>query len=212
MLFAFTPGIALATIETTRLPDQLRARRSRLPATLLLGAGIAILAAYTVRGQTVTPQFIDALGALLAGLGTGLIVAAVLVLEWSTDRCWWILDNRVIHWIGERSYSLYLVHQPVIVAIVFNWAMPSHAPAAQFALLLPIALGISLLFAAMTYRYVERPCLRLRSRAPGRRLRNSLALPEVGPSTPRAPETDVHVAVPIAPLDFQPFLNRGDRI
>ncbi len=186
MLFAFTPGIALATIETTRLPGRLRAGGSRLPALLLLAAGVTVLVAYAVRGQAVTPQFIDAEGALLAGVGTGLLVAAVLVLQWSTERCWRLLDNRVMNWIGTRSYSLYLVHQPVIVAIVFNSALAGWWEGARFALFLPIALGISLLFAAITYRYVERPCLRFRAAGPGRRRRGSRFATRLPASAPNS--------------------------
>ena len=98
---------------------------------------------------------------LFATGGAGFFVAAPLVLQWSGRPAWRALDNRPLHWIGARSYSLFLIHLPVLNALrprVLDVASGSTA----FVLLLAGGLALSLVLAHVSYELVEKPFLRRR--------------------------------------------------
>jgi peptidoglycan/LPS O-acetylase OafA/YrhL len=60
-----------------------------------------------------------------------------------------------VHWLGTVSFSLYLVHEPIVIATAFllgpGWGW----------LTLPIAAPVSVLAAWLFFRFVERPSHRL---------------------------------------------------
>jgi hypothetical protein len=70
------------------------------------------------------------------------------------------LSSRFMGRIGDRSYSLYLWHWPVIVFAAFLWPFESAA--------LVVAAGVSVVPALLSYRYVERPFRSLQFRKPSR--------------------------------------------
>jgi peptidoglycan/LPS O-acetylase OafA/YrhL len=157
MIFAFVPGIALAALELLgrerRGPAWLHAgRRGPALAVALLPAALGLAVLFAATGA-----------AALAALATGALVAAPLVLQWTRGRCWHVLDNRVMDWLGVRSYSIYLVHFAIGVELV---PLARHAGSAwaAFALTLALCAPLSVTAAALVYRFVERPFLGLRMR------------------------------------------------
>jgi peptidoglycan/LPS O-acetylase OafA/YrhL len=66
-----------------------------------------------------------------------------------------ILSSRPMVYLGTISYSLYLVHWPVLT--VFRNILPASTP---LALRLLITLAAATLCAALTYHFVEAPCRR----------------------------------------------------
>ncbi len=157
-LWSFVPGIALATIELSTLRDRC-ARIRALPFALL---AVAVAGYGALMALHAAPGLERSWAVILAStLASAAIVAAPLMLQWSDRPCWRWLDNRPLHWIGLRSYSLYLVHVTVIEELrdpVFDLA--SGWPA--FALLLALGLPASLLLSHLTYELVERPFLQRR--------------------------------------------------
>lgn len=91
--------------------------------------------------------------------GAVLAVPAVAML---TTQPIHVFERKMLGWFGLRSYSLYLWHFPVIVLA------RHHAPAA-IPLWIRITAGLvgSLAAAELSYRYVERPVLRMRDRRLG---------------------------------------------
>lgn len=83
--------------------------------------------------------------------------------------------DRVLAWVGELSFSLYLGHALVVHALVLAWtpwraAALALAPWHLWAVLLTLlAGGLSLALATLSHRAVEQPFLRLRRpyRRPG---------------------------------------------
>lgn len=59
-------------------------------------------------------------------------------------------------WVGERSYGIYLWNLPIVAIIA---ATPIPGPAQM-----PVKLVLTFLVPALSYRLVERPCLRLKDR------------------------------------------------
>lgn len=87
---------------------------------------------------------------LLPVLGTSLIIFA------SKDT--FLTNNVIAQWVGDRSYSLYLWHWPIVVALYFSstdnkwgWVL--------------LGLSLSFILAALSYRFVEVPTRRYLSNA-----------------------------------------------
>jgi peptidoglycan/LPS O-acetylase OafA/YrhL len=83
-----------------------------------------------------------------------LFAAAIRYPDWFVFR---ILNWGWVRFIGVISYSIYLLHPTVLFAI---HAWTPWNGLVQGAL----SLGLTLLFAALIYQYIERPCGRLRKR------------------------------------------------
>lgn len=90
--------------------------------------------------------------ALVALLTTVSIAAAIQPGSWLGR----ILDVQPLRWIGERSYGLYLWHWPVFVLVVAALGDWNREGASGWALG-GIALVITVLCAAASYRFVEQP-------------------------------------------------------
>jgi len=80
------------------------------------------------------------------------------------------LSSGPIHWLGVRSFSLYLIHDPIIAAIVFAFGLSA---ATWWSI--PLGISVSLLVAAGFYRIVEAPTLALLRRIP--HVRSAPAVP-----------------------------------
>jgi len=71
-----------------------------------------------------------------------------------------LLDLRGVQWLGEISYPLYLVNEPVQRGCAMLVAPLVHGNAAAFAVVwLPLAVVAPVLAAAWVHRFVERPML-----------------------------------------------------
>lgn len=124
-------------------------RRISLPsiaAKLAEWTGFALIVASIVGLSTQTPW--PSAWALLPVCGT------VLVLVAARSNSLWTA-NRIAQWLGTCSYSLYLWHWPVVVALVYMGKQ-----SAVSAVICGIAL--SLLFGWLSWRWVEEPARRVR--------------------------------------------------
>lgn len=85
-----------------------------------------------------------------------IITAVVIaVLAHPASRLGTIMGCKPLRWIGERSYSLYIWHFPVIIL-----STPNVDTDGVNILRLLIQLGVSFLLAALSYKYVEEPIRR----------------------------------------------------
>lgn len=84
------------------------------------------------------------------------IAAAVIaVLAHPASRLGKVMGCKPLRWIGVRSYSLYLWHFPVIIL-----SSPDGNTEEVSAMRIALQLAISLILAALSYRYVEEPLRR----------------------------------------------------
>ncbi len=86
----------------------------------------------------------------------GLVLTSVLgaAIIWAVVRetgpLTWFFRTRVMRWLGQRSFSLYLWHWPIIMILI----AVSDAPAWALGIL---ALPLSFVLAEVTYQFVENP-------------------------------------------------------
>jgi len=81
-----------------------------------------------------------------------------------------VLSNRVLAWLGVLSYSIYLLHQPLLYFSVgmarrlfpgmTGW---SASAVLWFAVITAVCVGL----ASLTYRFIERPFLVRKARIDG---------------------------------------------
>jgi peptidoglycan/LPS O-acetylase OafA/YrhL len=128
--------LALGELSLSRLP--------RRVAELLGAAGLAaiVVGAFEITSLTIFPG----VAALLPTLGAAAVIIAGTSARGVVSRT---LGVAPATWVGDRSYGWYLWHWALIVFAVGLW--PGTGWAA------PIAAAISLLVAAVSFRYVENP-------------------------------------------------------
>ncbi len=164
----------------SRAPWVLAGLRWRLP----LAAGLALLSLNAYWYAVLLPN--SRAGVALAQVIEvgGACTLVFLALTWRPLAA--ALGRRAAQWLGTRSFSLYLVHEPIIVSTAVVVRDGSRIVA-----LLAIALPASLLAAELFYRFVERPALVLarrlgRSARPG----DSALRPSGSPGRATVSETD----------------------
>jgi peptidoglycan/LPS O-acetylase OafA/YrhL len=122
----------------------------RVPIPVILAAFAGIVSLMLVR----TNAFHFAIGYTAVSVATVVLIAAVL----TGQRMSSVLSGRPIVATGRISYGLYLWHLPVYGAVFkFGTQLP-HA------LQMVAAVGLSFAAAALSYRFVEQPFLRLKRR------------------------------------------------
>jgi peptidoglycan/LPS O-acetylase OafA/YrhL len=153
----FGVGVAIAAFEKSLVEAAWHRPRT---GWFVLGGAVALLATRGPLGSfAVTGRIDPQLGIGLAGALplTGIAVLIVLLIGWPVARQ--TMSVRPIVWLGERSYSLYLVHLPLVALLGVGFAV-SRAAVWFVALCVASSLAVMVVF----YRYVERPSAALASR------------------------------------------------
>ncbi len=128
-----------------------------------------MLVAWLIAGRVCGWEVALYLAALLASLGVDwrprLLVAGttavLLVAAWRFALLGRWPSGRLTHYLGRRSYSLFLVHFPVCLVVNAIWSSFDPTPASAL-LGIVTAWALSLGAAHLFYRTIERPVLRLR--------------------------------------------------
>lgn len=91
-------------------------------------------------------------GMFLASLITAVIIAALI----APGSIFAVLgESKIAHWLGTRSYGLYLWHWPVLVIAAVAW--PVALGSGQYLARSAVALVITGLICEASYRFVENP-------------------------------------------------------
>ncbi|WP_456284720.1 acyltransferase family protein [Microbacterium sp. JZ101] len=139
--YEFAIGALCVWVERLRWPDS-RIGRVMQSGSWLLGMVLIVFAMLTFNeAGTAFPGW----HALVPTVGTALVIAARRPA--GLDR---VLDNPVMQYIGLRSYSLYLVHWPVLV-----FAQELFGPLTL--LTATACIVLTAVLAELQYRYVEYP-------------------------------------------------------
>jgi peptidoglycan/LPS O-acetylase OafA/YrhL len=136
-------GAALAAV----LPWLRRRPRVARPASILGVVGTGVLLFAFLRIDDGNPHMYQGGFLVVAGASTALIAGVVL----GGGPVRWLLERRVVVWVGVISYGVYLWHWPVFV-----WLTPDRTGLNGVALLL-LRFLVTFVAAAASYELVERP-------------------------------------------------------
>jgi peptidoglycan/LPS O-acetylase OafA/YrhL len=142
-------GCAIAQLAAGRDFDRVPRRTVRLYA--VAGTVVLLLTAAVVGNAAALP----AEGLTIVACAAGAIVVAIAVRPLE-------LPSRLLAWrplaaLGRRSYGVYLFHYPLVAGVIVPRLGPGPIAAAA-------AIAGSTLVACASYRYLEAPFLRLRTR------------------------------------------------
>ena len=144
--------IAALALSYWRIPLHRPAGRQRFTVTLLAAAGLAtiVAGALTYRNGGVSYQHG---GSVIIALATAVLIIGGLEGANGVAR---LLSARWLVWVGKVSYGAYLYHWPIFALSGKNWGPLSG-------LSLGLAqLGLSLLLAGLSFRFLESPIQRRR--------------------------------------------------
>jgi peptidoglycan/LPS O-acetylase OafA/YrhL len=183
IMYVFMPGVAVAIVEPLLAP-RLRgnARLARPVAWAAFAAAAVAAVVYAASDYDVRQTPIHhALGqrALLAALCTGALIFGLVVLQLGTDRAPRLFGNRLMQWMGARSYSFYLAHFWILLEIDHVLGR-GESIATRAAIMAAVGLPVTTAIAALSYRFVERPFLERKRRPVTRGPGSGPAGPPVG--------------------------------
>lgn len=146
LVIQYPPVFMIGVILALRY-DTVAALARRIPWPLVL-LGAALVTA--LQSIMVVSEIFETL--LRAATLVGLALVVVAAVEYAPlTRA---LERRPAQWLGTRSFSLYLIHEPIVVAAAFAAGLTAWWPWLGIAaLLVPVVLGVTEVF----YRAVERP-------------------------------------------------------
>ena len=187
-MFVFAVGVLLAQrLATLRAwGEQISRSAAASVAWMALGvAGVLLLLSEWWMKQFVSDWTLW----LPVGRPAGVLGAAVLVFCFLHCRPLRAFgDTRTVQWLGTVSFSLYLVHEPIVVSVA---TMTPHT-LRGLAVTLVVGIALSLVTAVLFHRLVEVPSQRLAGWL-GRTVRHRVVpaapvvAPVVGPTTVQLP-------------------------
>lgn len=156
-MFVFAVGVLLAQQLSALKAWADRIDRFRR-ASLLWGA-LAVAGALVLLGEWWMKQFVsDWTLWLPVGRPAGVLGAAVLVFCFLHCRPLRAFgDSRPLQWLGTVSFSVYLVHEPIVVSVATMLPPTVGGTAVVLAVGIPASFAVAVLF----HRLVERPSQRL---------------------------------------------------
>jgi peptidoglycan/LPS O-acetylase OafA/YrhL len=143
-------GIFIVGSILARYRTQIVASLTRLPSWILAVALVVSIGLYQYNAALHIPRF---LRDFVAGLGAAYFIMLALVPGGGLSR---FLRLKPLRWLGKVSYSLYLVHMPILMTL----AILLYKKAPPGPMLVPFV-AISLFAAAIFHRWVEVPSMRL---------------------------------------------------
>ena len=156
VMWAFGPGVILACAEQRWARELEGTDKAKWIAYGLLALGLVALFVYSG-----TAPYRRRRLAVLASVAVPSLIAAPLVFQWATGRCWRVLDNRFLQWLGERSYGFYLFHL-IIVLELYNHVMSGTGAWGGLALGLAVFYPLALIAGHLSFTLIEKPFLGLR--------------------------------------------------
>ena len=130
----------------------------------------------------------------MIGLGAAVVIVAII----GSIRIQGWLTNRPLLWLGRQSYSLYLVHLPVIM--IFIIAFQGQVPLLAVCMVVPAALLLAWAF----HHWMETPSVAIAQRLTGYSER-TVRIGRTSPATPV--EVAAAGAPPVAPLGTPAMLS-----
>lgn len=156
-VLGFAPGVALAAWMPYVPRRMLSVTAGRIWLALATVAGVALLleSSYGAHVPDLQPIIPVTLATLMIG--------GLLLNQRATGRCPRVLDNRVLRWLGHRSYGIYVWHY-IVISATWAWALNGNGWNEGMVRLTGITVILSIALADLSWRWVESPALALRTR------------------------------------------------
>jgi peptidoglycan/LPS O-acetylase OafA/YrhL len=153
-IFAIGMVIAMSPGRVQLVRDLLGAGRGRSAGWMVAGLLLAVSPTYLGPDRSTTVAFVQHLA---SAVGVTMIVLSALTAP-AVIR---FLERRPLQVAGSRSYSLYLVHEPILVSVAIAAHTDGYLP---WLIIAPAAIASAFLVAELFFRLVERPAIRLSRR------------------------------------------------
>jgi peptidoglycan/LPS O-acetylase OafA/YrhL len=158
----YLPVFFLGTLMAVWLPELLESLK-RVPArgwvAIAVVSGALMIASWPLRPLLPSGSLGNSIVWGLAGVGA----AGMILIALGSERARRALSSRPVRWLGTVSFSLYLVHVPVIQTFTYLFGDD------RWYLALAVAIPASFIVAQAFFAVVERPSHRM-ARAVGARL------------------------------------------
>src|SRR5262249_29911782 len=90
---------------------------------------------------------------------TGVLCLSIVAIAAKSPNQF-VLSNKILRWIGRRSYGIYLYHLPIFLTLLrFRGRSPVN-----YLLLTGLGFALTIFVAAISYRFIEIPVLRYKKR------------------------------------------------
>lgn len=151
----YLPVFMLGTLMAVRLDDLLawlrRPRRAWFWPCVTVIALALLIASWLSRPFAEPGTIAGRMMWGLAAIGATLLI--IVAMGWPSIRN--LLERPSTQWLGRVSYSLYLVHAPLIGTLAFLWGSEN------WALVAAVGIPASLVLAGLFHRIIEAPAHRL---------------------------------------------------
>jgi peptidoglycan/LPS O-acetylase OafA/YrhL len=150
-MFLYVPMFLIGTIMAEHverfraLGDRIGRARAGWP--FALGSSVLLMASPGVVGGLGVYAQVQGATAGLATVGAAITV--LMAIHWPAARK--ILETTFVTWLGTISFSLYLVHEPIVVAFGFAFGAEYAVPAVI------ASIAVSIPVAVLFYAFVEKP-------------------------------------------------------
>jgi peptidoglycan/LPS O-acetylase OafA/YrhL len=187
--FAAGMAMAVASVHLEHRPEHEHGRLGALPgvadqlgAWWLIAAALLVIASTPVAGPRSLITLTASESVFRELLGAGIATALILPLVFRPEPVGWVrqtLAHGSLSWLGEISYSVFLVHVLVLDFAFWylGWPLFTGSFLGVFATVLPVSVAV----AAVIYRVVERPAMTWRD---GRVGTESRRVPDPRPAQP----------------------------
>ncbi|WP_074432941.1 acyltransferase family protein [Bacillus ndiopicus] len=147
--FALLIGAALAFCLPSKMFEGKVANNKYLRFSLDIGGGISFAFLFWMIWQTNQYEaFLYRGGMVLQSIASVIVIAAAVhPSTWITR----ILGCRTLQWLGVRSYGIYIWHYPVLVLFLPHSGGENSIPH------ILIQIGITLLIASISWKFIEQP-------------------------------------------------------
>jgi peptidoglycan/LPS O-acetylase OafA/YrhL len=175
----FALGLALAVVRVEWQDGRLRLPSWWRPLAILAMVALAAVVVELAVGRDIASKWQVVLVSIFCGL---LLALAVLPPSHSRSRLIGTLESPAFVATGLASYSVYLWHVPIIFWLREHGLTGGGGGYGTYAVNLLVVASVTGVFAWLTYRYVEKPALRFKSRTRAKRA-------ESAPPTRGTPES-----------------------
>ncbi|MEV4423108.1 acyltransferase [Patulibacter sp. NPDC049589] len=194
-LITFVPGVLIAVVEA-RWGDRIGKARWAAPLAILM---VVVGLVFNYKQMSLAQSGSIAERNYLT-IAAGLVLGGLILWQATERPTWRILRWRPIHWVGERSFSIYISHGAIIYE-VRDFGEGRATAGGHFLQLAVLVVPLALLVGALLFKFVERPAFRYsRGERPlfreGPVVRIGAAAPTVGTTPDAAPGEEPVAAEP----------------